>query len=591
MREELAGRPANETLGQVLERAAGCGRGIRFVDRSERASFHSYEELYEGARRIAGGLHALGLRRGDRVALVLPTSPAFCESFFGAVLAGMVPVPLYPPVRLGRLAEYHADTASMLVRCGARLVVTDRRLRRLLGRTIARARPDFGCLTVEDMPRRRARPDECSAGEPAFIQFSSGTTAVPKPIRLTHRNVLTNAGAVQSAIISAYPEGPGLTHAGVGWVPLYHDMGLVGCVITAIMHPADLTLIPPEVFVSRPAIWLRTISRYRGTVSPAPNFAYALCADRIRDEELDGVDLSCWRVALNGAEPVTPSVLQRFIRRFAPFGLRASALTPVYGLAEATLAVTFGDLRAPFAWESFDRQALEAEGTARPAAGGVPLVSVGRPLPGLAIRIVDDRGEEVAAERVGRVLVRGEAVMQGYHEMPEETAAVLRAGWLDTGDLGFMHDGRLFLHGRRKDMIVVRGRKYPPQLIEQCLDPLDGVRKGCVAALGVVPENSDGEQLVVLIERARSAAPDDESLADAATRRIALHTGLVPAQVVVLEPGTLPRTSSGKIRRAEARRRHLAGTLRPPRRAGRFTLLREMAVSTLREAIARRGGV
>ena len=358
------------TLAEALERAARFSAVVRFVDRHEAAETLSYAALAERARRVAGGLAALGVEPGERVALVLPTGPEFYDAFFGAVLRGAVPVPLYPPVRLGRLAEYHSRTAAMIREVGARLVLTSPRVRRLLGPTILEARPAVGCLDVGDLPSAAYSRVNVGEDDLAFVQFSSGTTVAPKPIALTHRQVLANVNAILGAILEAFPEGPALRHAGVSWLPLYHDMGLVGCVFVALCHPGDLTLLPPEEFIARPALWLRTISRYRGTISPAPNFAYGLTADRVSASELEGVDLSCWRVALNGAEPVTPTVLTRFLQRFRDHGLRPEALTPVYGLAEATLAVTFSDLRTPFRSETFDRRSLAEAGVARPARGG-----------------------------------------------------------------------------------------------------------------------------------------------------------------------------------------------------------------------------
>jgi len=359
-------------------------------------------------------------------------------------------------------------------------------------------------------------------------------------------------------------------------------MGLVGCVLVAMAHPADLTLLPPELFVARPAAWLRAITRWRATVSPAPNFAYALCADRVTDEERAELDLSSWRVALNGAEPVTPEVLRRFVARFVRTGFRPAALTPVYGLAEATLAVTFAPLDRPFQAATFEARALAA-GRARPAAEGQALIALGRPLPGMELRIAADDGAPVPDGEVGRVLVRGPSVMAGYWDQPGETARVLdRDGWLDTGDLGFLHDGQLFLHGRRKDVIVLRGRNHAPQEVEQALDGLPGVRPGCAAAIGVVPPGGDGEVLVLLVERARTAtARDDEVLAGAIRDAVVERSGLVPEQVVLLAPGTLPRTSSGKIRRAAARAEWEAGTLRPPLRMTPLELLKELVRSRL----------
>ena len=578
------------TLTGCLERAARSRAVVRFVDRRERETEFCYRELYARARAVAGGLREMGVQPGHRVALILPTCPGFFDAFFGAMLAGAVPVPVYPPVRLGRLDEYHEATARMLQSVGARLVISDRQIRRVLGKTMERARPELGLVRVDQIPRRgEANLPAVAASDTALIQLSSGTTVAPKPIRLTHGQVLANVKAILGAIFEAYPERPGgLQHKGVSWLPLYHDMGLVGCVMTAVYHAGDLTLIPPELFVARPAVWLRAISRHRATISPAPNFAYGLCVDRVTENELDGVDLSCWKVALNGAESVTPRVLQRFVERFQPHGLLPEAVTPVYGLAEATLAVTFSDLRRPFGWRAFDRQRLSRGGEAREDAAGFPLVSLGRPLPGFSLRIADPRGRALEPGHVGRVLVQGPSVMEAYHDQPEATSEALRDGWLDTGDQGFLLDGELYLHGRHKDLIILNGRNHAPQDIEQCLDDLPDVRTGCTAAVGWVPAGGDGERLAVLAERASGSRVDAAELRDQIELKVLERTGLKAHLVEVLEPGTLPRTSSGKIRRAEALRLHQEQALDAPRKVSTVRMMGAMVESHLAMGRSRR---
>ena len=349
-----------------------------------------------------------------------------------------------------------------------------------------------------------------------------------------------------------------------------------------------MTLIPPENFVARPAVWLRTISRYRATVSPAPNFAYGLCVNKIRDEQLDGVDLASWRVALNGAETVVPSVLRAFRDRFSRWGLAEEALTPVYGLAEAALAVTFSDPARPFEGRCFDRDALATSGRATEATGGLELVSVGRPLPGFEMRIADERGREVEPGRVGRVYIRGPSVMQGYLDQPAATAEVLQEGWLDTGDLGFVHEDQLYLTGRAKDLLIIRGRNHAPEEVECVLDGVRGVRTGCTVAVSRLREGAEGEVLLVFVEPRRGVAPSEyEALARRCSEAVLAATALAAERVVVVAPGTLPRTSSGKLRRGETLRRYLAGELHPPRRATPIVLAGAVARSGLAYALMR----
>jgi acyl-CoA synthetase (AMP-forming)/AMP-acid ligase II len=548
-----------ETLNQLLVRASGFPRtGLRFLDRRERESWAPWSEIHRRAAAVGASLRALGVGTGERVALIYPTGLEFFHAFFGILLAGAVPVPLYPPARFGRRDEYHRRTAAMLRAAGARLVLTERRLQKLLEETIAAAKPALGCLALGELPP--PGEDGEVMVEPsalALVQFSSGTTVDPKPVALSHRAVLSQIQALNSFW-------PDESHSGVSWLPLYHDMGLIGCVFPALERPGTLTLLGPEVFVSRPGVWLRAMSRYRATISVAPNFAYGLCVDKVGDDELDGVDLGAWRIALNGAEPVAPSVLRAFQRRFARWGFRPEALTPVYGLSEATLAVTFSAIGEGFRGEHFDREALAAEGRARLDPGGVELVSVGRPVPGTTIRIVGEDGEELPPRRVGRVEVRGPSLMDGYLGRPDLTAAAMRDGWLDTGDLGFVYDGELFLTSRRKDVVILRGRNYLPAEIEQAAEDLDGVGKGCVVAVSWLPEGAGGETLMLFVEHDRGTPREVAAGLPAACARAVLGAiGLRPDEVVVLEPGTLPRTSSGKLRRQETLRRFLDGELAP----------------------------
>ena len=543
------------TIMEALAAAARTPLGLTFLDAQEREAPLPFAELRARALRLAGALRAIGVERGDRVAIVLPTGVDFMDAFFGALLAGAVPVPLYPPVRLGRLEEFHARTARMIEVVSARVVLSDARVSKLLGVSLARARPPLGRRLVAELLDAQphapdgAGPDRASAGteqagpgDLALIQFSSGTTVDPKPVALTHANILSNVAAIDTFV----PEDLGVPQAGVSWLPLYHDMGLIGCLLMAVAHPGPLTLLPPEVFLAKPALWLRAISRKRATISVAPNFAYGLCVKRIRDEELEGVDLSSWQLALNGAEPIAPAVLRRFAERFAKFGFDERALTPVYGLSEASLAVTFTPRRRG------------------PRLGDA--VSVGLPLPGVEVRVTDSR-----------VFVRGPSVMRGYFGNDAATAVVLRDGWLDTGDLGFIEDGELYVSGRAKELVILRGKNFAPQEFEDALDALDGVRAGCAVAVGVPTD--DGEELALLVE----GDADPEAI----RTRVLERTGIRAHRVEMLASGTLPRTSSGKLRRGEARRQLLQGELRPPDRVNAVTVVKEMARSWLAPLVER----
>jgi len=563
----------SSTLYRLLQRAGRDeeGRhGIRVLDRRETGELTTWGEILQAADLVGQRLVSLGIRPGDRVALVYPTSIEFFHAFFGCLAAGAVPTPLYPPIRLGRIDEYHSRTARMIGTAGARLVLADPRIGRILGETVALAKPTFGCLSISELPSRKGHlPDPSGSDTLALVQFSSGTTVDPKPVALSHRAVIAQVRALNSF----WPDGGGVRHSGVSWLPLYHDMGLIGCIFTALERRATITLLPPEAFVVKPAIWLRTLSRFRATVSPAPNFAYGLAVEKIRDEELEGCDLSDWRVALNGAEAVAPAVLRSFIDRFSRWGFQPEALTPVYGLSEASLAVTFSSLEQPFRSVRFDQEILARDHRAIPGVSGREIVSVGRALPGFEVAIRSDAGIPLPSSLVGQIWVRGPSLMDGYLNQPEATKSVLTDGWLDTGDLGFIHDDELFLAGRAKDLIILRGRNYSPDGIEQAVDGTPGTRHGCAIAVGHLPEGAEREELWIFAERSRRPEAIDEAIVEAIRRSVLAATELVPDQIYLLAPGTLPRTSSGKLRRAETLRRKLAGELTAPRRFGPLRMI------------------
>src|ERR1700694_2329012 len=360
MRGAPAVSPKCETLNEMLAAAAQSRVSLFFVNRKEEDQEVPMARIREQALSIAADLMGRGVRKGDRVALVLPTSAEFVECFFGVLCAGALPVPLYPPVRLGRLDEYHRKTAAMLRAVDAALVVTDERIRRFLGVAVQNAAPRLGCVTASSLGGANSGEIKVAADEVALIQFSSGTTHDPKPVALTHANLLSNLAAIARYITDEGTANP----VAVTWLPLYHDIGLIGNLLTAFYVPAPLVLLPPELFVAVPAAWLRAISRHRGTHSAAPNFAFGLCLKRIHDDELEGGDLSSWRHSFNGGEAISPTVQRRFNQRFGRWVFRASSLTPAYGMAEAGLAVTVtlkpaGD---SFSTLGVDAQKLALEG-------------------------------------------------------------------------------------------------------------------------------------------------------------------------------------------------------------------------------------
>ncbi len=522
----------------------------------------TYGRLLEAARSLAGGLRERGVRRGDTVALMLPTGIDFLRSFQGILIAGAIPVPIYPPARLDRLEEYAQRQSAILADAGVRLMIT-------VGRAMpiaAMLRPFVPSLahvlTADDLAQGgvpHAAPEGGGEG-PAFIQYTSGSTGHPKGVLLTHANLLANIRAI-AAGLEASP-----TDVGVSWLPLYHDMGLIGSWLFCLVDGLPLSLLSPLAFLARPERWLWAMHARRATLSAAPNFAYELCVRRIPDSALEGLDLSAWRCALNGAEPVNPATLDRFAKRFARCGFRREALMPVYGLAENSVALCFPPvLRGP----RIDRVARAAfaelgEAAPAPEAERSPLrfVSVGRAAPEHEVRIVDDAGAELPERRVGRLLFRGPSMTPGYFNQPEATAAISApGGFYDSGDIGYVADGELYITGRRKDLIIKGGRNLVPQEIEELASGVAGVRKGCVVAFGVFQESTATESLVVVAETRLTAQAARDMLVAAVSERVTEVTGVPPDAVVLVPPGAVPKTSSGKIRRAATKELYEDGQL------------------------------
>jgi 1-acyl-sn-glycerol-3-phosphate acyltransferase len=493
---------------------------------------------------------------------MLPTGLDFLRSFLAIQLLRAIPVPIYPPLRLDRLDEYAARQSAILADAGVRLLLTIARARPVASLLAPRVPTLEAVLTADELAAEGARvhgPDGDGA-DPALIQYTSGSTGQPKGVLLTHDNLLANIGAIAAGIELAP------TDVGVSWLPLYHDMGLIGAWLMCLHSGVPLTLLPPTAFLARPERWLWAIHRRAATLSPAPNFAYELCARRIPDEAIEGLDLSSWRVALNGAEPVSPGTLERFARRFGPCGFRREAMMPVYGLAESSVAVAFPPAgRAP-RLDRIRRDAFQAQARALPAAHGdaaaLELVSAGRALPGHELRVVDDACADVPERVVGRLVFRGPSSTSGYYRKPEATAAItLPGGWLDSGDLAYLADGELYVCGRLKDLVIKGGRNLVPQEIEEAAAAVDGVRRGCVVAFGAASATLGTEALVIVAETRLEGAADRERLAAAVTRRVAEQVDVPPDEVVLVPPGAVPKTSSGKVRRAAAKELYLAGSL------------------------------
>ena len=508
--------------------------------------------LWRGALAQGARVSRAGGTPQEPVLLALPTSELFFHVFFGIHAAGCVPAPIALPMSLNvsRLDWYRELFGAIVRDSGARVVCTTSRFAAVF-QQLAADLPSRPTVLAADEAGPAGDDFVCGAPpELALLQYTSGSTSAPKGVALTQANILTNARIICEAV--AGPE-----ESGVSWLPLYHDMGLIGAALSGLYGRTPVVFLPTNVFIKEPASWLRTIGRTGATITLAPNFAYGHALRHAPLDLLEGISLASLKVALNGAEPVDADTVDAFEAHFAPLGLRRGVVRPVYGLAESSLAVTFSEAGRRTI-DTIDAEAVETAGRALPATTGRRrvVVAVGRALPTQEVRVVGADGAPLADRQVGEVVVRGPSVMRGYYGRPDESAMALRGGWLHTGDLGYMVDGEVFLTGRAKEMIVRLGRNYYPVDIERALAPLPGILRGGVVAFGV---DAGGVEQVVVMAETRLRADEREAL----TRQIRArcHDAFLfgPDDVVLTGAGGIPRTTSGKVRRHECRRLYLAG--------------------------------
>ena len=525
---------------------------IRILDESGSPEDVTYQALHTEAAAVAAGLLARDVMPGDTVAIMLPTGREYFVTFAGVVLAGAVPVPIYPPARPSQLADHLRRHTGILANARAAMLVTVPEavgLGHLLRANVDSLRhivvpESLAGVAGGALPRPRS-------ADLALVQYTSGSTGQPKGVALTHDNLLANIRAMGEAVAVSGAD------TFVSWLPLYHDMGLIGAWLSSLYYGVPLVVMAPQLFLTRPSRWLRAIHANRGTISAGPNFAYELCLTKINEADLDGIDLSSWRLAFNGAEPVSPATIERFAERFAPYGFRRDAMTPVYGLAESAVGLAFPPLgRGPLI-DRIDRDTFVRSGRAEPAESderdALRFVACGQPLPRHEIRVVDATGTELGDRREGRIEFRGPSATAGYFHNPTATRSLFHENWLDTGDLGYIADADLYVTGRVKDIIIRAGRNLHPAELEEAVGNIAGVRKGCVAVFASPDPAGGAERLVVMAE---TRATEDEMTAALRSEIVSTTVdllGVAPDDVVLAPPRTVPKTSSGKIRRAASR--------------------------------------
>ena len=545
----------------------------------------SYAAIQRGAAGYANRLAAHGLQPGRTVAIMLPTGRDYLFSFFGIQMAGGIPVPLYPPARPTQVEEHLRRHVGILDNCRADMLITVPEAKTL--GLLLRSQVDSlqQVLLPEDLAGGDSEfaPVPAKPGDIAFLQYTSGSTGSPKGVVLTHANLVANIRGMGAAVRA------NANDVFVSWLPLYHDMGLIGAWFAALYLGFPTVLMSPLAFLSHPSRWLWAIHRHRGTLSGGPNFSYELCLKRIRDEDIEGLDLSCWRYAFNGAEPVNPATLRAFQQRFGHYGLPATAPMPVYGLAEASVGLAFPAPGALHRIDRIERAAFQNQGVARPAqpedGSALELPCCGRVIAAHQLRVVDAAGVELADRNEGRLQFRGPSATSGYYRNPGDTRRLFDGAWLNTGDLAYLVEGELYLSGRSKDIIIRGGRNLYPYELEQAIGALPGVRKGCVAVFGSPDPRTGTERVIVLAETRETESPALEALRRSINERAVDLVGLPADDIVLAPPHTVLKTSSGKIRRAASREYYERGG---KRQAAVWLQLARLAWTSLLPELRRR---
>jgi 1-acyl-sn-glycerol-3-phosphate acyltransferase len=550
----------------------------------------TYAQLWSGAQQVAVGLQHLDLRPGDPVVIMLHAGHDYFYSFFGVQLAGGIPVPIYPAPRASLIRDHLYRHVGILNNCRAVILITQKEAKSLAQMLKSRVEALRNIVTTADLTATQGRLKRPGIGplDTAFLQYTSGSTGSPKGVVLSHANLLANIRAMGAHMEVTSKD------VFISWLPLYHDMGLIGAWLGSLYYAALLVVMSPFAFIARPQRWLWAIHRHRGTLSASPNFGYELCLRRLTDKHLAGLDLSCWRGALNGAEPVSPDTTRQFCEHFQPYGFQPEAMMSVYGLAENSVGLTFPPLARGPLIDRIERDAFMRKGQALPATANdqsaLEFASCGTPLNNHQIRIVDPANLELPERQEGHLQFMGPSSTSGYFRNPTSTARLFREDWLDSGDLAYIANGEVYLTGRVKDIIIRAGRNIYPHELEEAIGKLDNIRAGRVTAFGSTDSKSGTERLVVLAEtRLREEAALAE-LRKEINRVVMDLAGAPPDDVVLAPPHTVLMTSSGKVRRAASREIYEQGRIGEPTKVGWWQVAR-LTLAGLRPRMRRAGRV
>lgn len=513
---------------------------------------YKYTEIIERALSYAYHLKLSGLNRMDRVVIILSTRPEYVYSFFGALLAGGIPVPVSPPSGFRDQTHYIDRISFICSNCQAKFMIfseSDLPFSQRIKLKIDESCKYMEVSACDHVGMSHYDYDAPDPDDVCFIQYTSGSTGIPKGVPLTHKNIVTNIKGIIAGING------GMNEVFVSWLPLYHDMGLVGGILFPMLCNYNLILFPPEAFVFDPIRWFRYITIYKGTLATGNNFAFARCVQKIRDDDLKGIDLSTWRVAWNGSEPISYKTIESFNTRFKKVGFRETTMLPCYGLAEATLAVTFAPVDEKPKYMSFDRNKIYNENRAVPVENGnkdminpIGYISVGSCIPTISMKIVGSDNNALQEGNIGEICIHGDSVMKNYYGDDETSRDHYHERWFKTGDLGFIYKGELYITGRKKELIIIRGKNFFPVDIETVVKHNN---KMCLNAIafGFIDEHGGDERLAIVYEASEENDEANDRIKKRMQQNLLANLGIRANKIIHTPPKTLPKTANGKIKR------------------------------------------